>query len=72
MIAEPYALKHREGIKEQVTTLRNRPCARASRSRCQHHRKTESQHRVIDCCALRNRLPRSRPRTTTGRMVVRR
>ena len=32
----------------------------------------KSQHHAIDCCASRNRLPRSRPHTTSGRTEARR
>src|SRR5262245_24741619 len=53
-----------------LTTLRNRPRARAFRSRCQHHRKRESQHRLSGCGAARIRLRDPACRTTADRMAA--
>src|SRR4029077_3185363 len=39
-----------------LCTLKTRPFARASRSRCQSHCKRESPHRVSGCNVLRSRL----------------
>ena len=54
---------------KNFTTLQNRPSARASRSRCQRHRKRESRHHVSGCNAVRIRL-RCRSRDDGKRFIV--
>ncbi len=63
------------GRRGLLTTLQNRPRARAFRSPCPLHRKPGSQHCVIGCDAVRRRLHsqlRLIRRTTTGQTAAHR